>query len=59
MRPKRISIIIPALDEAETLPWLLGDLQVFRGRGHEILVVDGGKFGERWGEIFSRLGYEV
>jgi rSAM/selenodomain-associated transferase 2 len=42
MRPKRISIIIPALDEAETLPWLLGDLQVFRGRGHEILVVDGG-----------------
>lgn len=39
---RRLSIIIPALDEADTLPGLLDDLQAFRRQGHEVLLVDGG-----------------
>ncbi len=37
-----ISIIIPVLDEAASLPDALGALQDLRQRGHEVLVVDGG-----------------
>jgi rSAM/selenodomain-associated transferase 2 len=37
-----LSIIIPVLNEAETLPALLADLQPLRKRGVEIIVVDGG-----------------
>ncbi len=38
----RLSIIIPVLNEAQTLPVLLADLQPLRKRGVEIIVVDGG-----------------
>lgn len=38
----RISIIIPALNEAATLPATLAPLQPLRARGHEVVVVDGG-----------------
>lgn len=41
--PCRLSIIIPAIDEAASLPLLLGDLQAQQGGvDFEILVVDGG-----------------
>jgi rSAM/selenodomain-associated transferase 2 len=39
---QRISIIIPALNEAASLPATLAPLQALRGRGHEVVVVDGG-----------------
>jgi rSAM/selenodomain-associated transferase 2 len=38
----RITIIIPALNEAASLPATLAPLQALRGRGHEVVVVDGG-----------------
>ncbi len=38
----KISIIIPALNEAETIETSLNRLQVYRQQGHEIVVVDGG-----------------
>lgn len=38
----RISIIIPALNEAAALPATLAPLQPLRSRGHEVVVVDGG-----------------
>jgi rSAM/selenodomain-associated transferase 2 len=38
----RISIIIPALNEAAALPATLAPLQPLRARGHEVVVVDGG-----------------
>jgi rSAM/selenodomain-associated transferase 2 len=38
----RISIIVPALDEAEGIARALAPLQALRARGHEVLVVDGG-----------------
>ena len=38
----RISIIVPVLDEAGGLAAALGALQPARGRGHEVIVVDGG-----------------
>jgi len=37
-----LSIIIPALNEAENMPALLDSLQPLRRRGAEIVVVDGG-----------------
>jgi len=37
-----LSIIIPALNEADNIPQLLEDLQPLRRRGVEIVVVDGG-----------------
>jgi rSAM/selenodomain-associated transferase 2 len=42
MRDIRLSVIIPALNEAAGLPLLLGDLQRLGDKGFEILVVDGG-----------------
>lgn len=39
---KRISIIIPVLNEAARIEDTLTALQPFRRRGHEIIVVDGG-----------------
>jgi len=39
---RRISVIIPALNEAEAIPATLRSLQPLRERGHEIIVVDGG-----------------
>lgn len=38
----KISIIIPALNEAEGITQLLSALQRFRAKGHEVIVVDGG-----------------
>ena len=38
----RISVIVPARDEAETLPLLLADLRAMNGALHEIIVCDGG-----------------
>jgi rSAM/selenodomain-associated transferase 2 len=38
----RISIIIPALNEAAAIGATLAPLQPLRGRGHEVVVVDGG-----------------
>ena len=38
----RLSVIVPALDEGETIAATLARLQPLRGRGHEVLVVDGG-----------------
>jgi rSAM/selenodomain-associated transferase 2 len=38
----RISVVIPALNEAGTLPDTLRALQPMRRRGHEVIVVDGG-----------------
>ncbi len=40
--PPRLSIVVPALDEAATLPGLLAHLQPLRQRGCELIVVDGG-----------------
>lgn len=42
MAEARISIIIPVLNEAGTLPATLAALQPWRRQGHEILVIDGG-----------------
>lgn len=37
-----ISIIVPTLNEASHITEVLGRLQAFRERGHEVIVVDGG-----------------
>jgi rSAM/selenodomain-associated transferase 2 len=41
-RTLRISVIIPALNEADTITGLLDDLAPLRLQGHEIILVDGG-----------------
>lgn len=38
----RISVIVPALNEADCIPATLHALQAMRARGHEVIVVDGG-----------------
>jgi rSAM/selenodomain-associated transferase 2 len=38
----KLSVIVPALDEEAVLPATLAALQPLRGRGHEVIVVDGG-----------------
>lgn len=38
----RLSIIVPVLNEAQALPIFLERLQPFRGRGCELILVDGG-----------------
>lgn len=38
----KLSIIIPALNEEATIEKCLGTLQTLRGRGHEVIVADGG-----------------
>jgi rSAM/selenodomain-associated transferase 2/rSAM/selenodomain-associated transferase 1 len=38
----RVSIIVPALDEATEIAGTLGPLQGLRAAGHEVIVVDGG-----------------
>lgn len=51
---KKLSVIIPALNEAATIRSMLTALQPFRSIGHEIILVDGGsndgtrKIAERW-----------
>jgi len=39
---RRVSIIVPTLQEAGTVGALLDDLQALRAAGHEVIVVDGG-----------------
>ena len=39
---RHISIVIPALNEAAAITRTLQRLQAMRGRGHEVIVVDGG-----------------
>ncbi|MEP7207165.1 MAG: TIGR04283 family arsenosugar biosynthesis glycosyltransferase [Casimicrobiaceae bacterium] len=38
----RLSIVVPALDEGATIGATLAGLQALRGRGDEVIVVDGG-----------------
>jgi 4,4'-diaponeurosporenoate glycosyltransferase len=40
--PVRLSVVIPARDEATTLPRLLGSLAAARPAAHEVIVVDDG-----------------
>ena len=40
--PVRLSVVIPARDEATTLPRLLGSLAAARPGAHEVIVVDDG-----------------
>lgn len=37
-----LSVIIPARNEAQALPWLLADLAALRAAGAELILVDGG-----------------
>ena len=46
MRAKSISIIIPALNEEQSIKALLQQLQTLRTQGHEVIVVDGGSHDE-------------
>jgi rSAM/selenodomain-associated transferase 2 len=41
-QPMRLSIVIPALDEAPRIVAALEALQPLRAQGHEVIVVDGG-----------------
>jgi rSAM/selenodomain-associated transferase 2 len=41
-RAEVISVIVPALNEAAGIARTLEPLQAWRGRGHEVIVVDGG-----------------
>ena len=43
---RRISIVIPTLNESRGIASFLGLLQIFRQRGHEIIVADGGSADE-------------
>ena len=40
--PQQLSVIIPALNEAECIQELCRALQPLRSRGHEVILVDGG-----------------
>lgn len=40
--PQRLSVIVPALDEAGCISALLEDLAPLRDQGHEVILVDGG-----------------
>ena len=42
MVAERLSVIVPALNEARLIAGALGRLQPLRRRGHEVIVVDGG-----------------
>src|SRR5581483_3044762 len=50
----KLSVIVPALDEEALLPATLAALVPLRGRGHEVIVVDGGS-GDRTREV-ARAG---
>jgi rSAM/selenodomain-associated transferase 2 len=42
MRAERVSIIVPALNEASGIEAMLRPLQAWRTEGHELILVDGG-----------------
>lgn len=52
-----VAIVIPALDEARSLPGLLADLRTL-ARPHEIIVVDGGS-SDRTADVASAAGARV
>jgi rSAM/selenodomain-associated transferase 2 len=54
----RISVVIPALNEAEQIVSTLRALQPLRGRGHEVIVVDGGS-SDGTGELAAALADSV
>lgn len=54
----RLAIIIPVLNEAEGLPSLLEHLESMRGRGTEVIVVDGGSEDDSW-QAASRAGVQA
>lgn len=54
----RLSVVIPALDEADRLPALLGDLRHGAGESAEIIVVDGGS-GDGTPDIARDFGASV
>ena len=54
----RISVVIPALNEAENILATLQALQPLRGRGHEVIVVDGGS-SDRTRELALPLADQV
>ena len=54
----KLSVVVPAVDEASTLPAALARLASLRKRGHEVLVVDGGSRDETCG-IASRFADRV
>jgi len=39
---RRLSVVIPTLDEQQRIAALLGDLAVLRAAGHELIIADGG-----------------
>ncbi len=41
-RPKRLTIVVPCLDEAQGIRAALAALQPYRRAGHDVIVVDGG-----------------
>jgi rSAM/selenodomain-associated transferase 2 len=61
---RQISVIVPALNEARCIEACLSRLAEMRGRGHEVIVVDGGSWDDtpaiarRWADrvIFARRG---
>ena len=55
---KRLSVIVPALNEAEGIVATLAALADFRRRGHEVIVVDGGS-GDGTGDLARGLADSV
>ena len=45
---KKISVIIPALNEVEHIKQSLQSVQSLRKKGHEVIVVDGGSNDETY-----------
>ncbi len=61
MPPKRLSIVIPAKNEAESLPHTLRNIQSVMERHqieHEIVVVDDGSSDETW-QVLADLSTEI
>jgi rSAM/selenodomain-associated transferase 2 len=58
MTPLKLSIVIPALNEAAAIGATLASLAPLRARGHEVVVADGGSE-DRTREIAARLADRV
>lgn len=57
-RPARLAIIVPILNEIETLPTLLEHLHRWQKRGAEVLLVDGGSH-DLTADTARALGFQV
>jgi rSAM/selenodomain-associated transferase 2 len=55
---KKISVIIPALNEVEHIKQSLQSVQFLRGNGHEVIVVDGGSDDETC-ELASNMADQI